>query len=162
MAKFNKDEFLNLISTKVKDAIKNELITQEDIQSNDIERLEGFIQYSLADYIEDRKMAIDILKDFNYDERYQWDKLQNEYGKFNTLSDIALVNLWKFLESQGIMSYSYYDGDSEIAPGKPIKYEEDEFEDEGNDDFTEDDFYDEYEEDDFEDDMPVRKRYVVK
>ena len=161
MAKFNKDEFLNLISTKVKDAIKNELITQEDIQSNDIERLEGFIQYSLADYIEDRKMAIDILKDFNYDERYQWDKLQNEYGKFNTLTDIALVNLWKFLESQGFLSYSYYNSE-DIKPGMPISYDEDEFEDEGNDDFTDDDYFDEWEEDDIENDEPVRRRYVVK
>ena len=161
MAKFNKDEFLNEVVTKVKDAIKNNLITKEDIQSNDVERLEGFIQYVLADYIDDRKIANDILKDFNYDERYQWDKLQNEYGKFNTLTDIALVNLWKFLESQGLLSYSYYNSE-DIKPGMPISYDEDEFEDEGNDDFTDDDYFDEWEEDDIENDEPIRRRYVVK
>ena len=163
MAKFNKDEFLNEIVTKVKDAIKNNLITEEDIQTNDIERLEGFIQYSLADYIEDRKMAIDILKDFNYDERFQWDKLQNNFGTFNSLIDVALVNLWKFLETQGVMSYSYYNGNEDVKPGKPIEYEEDEFEDEGHDDFDEDDFIDSWEDDDFdEDEKPSRKRFIVK
>ena len=125
MAKFNKDEFLNEIVTKVKDAIQSNLITNDDIQSNDVERLEGFIQYSLADYIEDRKFAIDILKDFNYDERFQWDKLQNDFGKFNSLIDIALVNLWKFLEAQGVMSYSYYNGTEQVKPGKLVDYEED-------------------------------------
>lgn len=162
MAKFNKDEFLNEVVTKVKDAIKNNLITKEDIQSNDIERLEGFIQYILADYIDDRKMANDILKDFNYDERFQWDKLQSQFGVFKSLTDIALVNLWKFLESQGVISYSYYNGDESVKPGKPIDYEEDEFEDEGHDDFDEDDFIDSWEDDEHEDDNRTRRRYIVK
>lgn len=162
MAKFNKDEFLNEVVTKVKDAIKNNLITKEDIQSNDVERLEGFIQYVLADYIDDRKMANDILKDFNYDERFQWDKLQSQFGVFKSLTDIALVNLWKFLESQGVISYSYYNGDENVKPGKPIDYEEDEFEDEGHDDFDEDDFIDSWEDDEDEDDNRTRRRYIVK
>lgn len=163
MAKFNKDEFLNEIVTKVKDAIENNLITEEDIQSNDIERLEGFIQYSLANYIEDRKMAIDILKDFNYDERFNWDKLQSSFGKFSSLIDVALVNLWKFLETQGVMSYSYYSGGEDVKPGKPIQYEEDEFEDEGHDDFDEDDFIDSWDEDELEDnEKQNRKRFIVK
>ena len=156
MAKFNKDEFLNEIVTKVKDAISNNLITEDDINSNDVERLEGFIQYSLADYIEDRKYAIDILKDFNYDERFNWDKLQSSFGKFNSLLDIALVNLWKFLESQGVMSYSYYTNDNDIKPGKPVEYDEDEFED----DEFDSDFEDEL--DDFDTDVTPRRRYVVK
>ena len=161
MAKFNKDEFLNEIITKVKDAIKNNLITDKDIQSNDTERLEGFIQYILADYIEDRKFAIDILKDFNYDERFQWEKLQSTFGKFNSLIDIALVNLWKFLESQGVMSYSYYNSEEIIKPGKLVDYEEDEFEDEGHDDFDEDDYLDSWEEED-ENDSRTRRRYVIR
>ena len=162
MAKFNKDEFLNEIVTKVKDAIKNNLITEEDIQTNDVERLEGFIQYSLADNIEDRKMAIDILKDFNYDERFQWEKLQNNFGTFNSLIDVALVNLWKFLETQGVMSYSYYNGTEQVKPGKLVDYEEDEFEDEGHDDFDEDDYPEYWEDEDDNSNSNSRRRYVVK
>ena len=58
MAKFDKDEFLNEITNKVKDAIENNLLTNDDIKNNDVERLEGFIQYSLSDYIEDRKKSL--------------------------------------------------------------------------------------------------------
>ena len=143
MAKFNKDEFINVITNKVKDAITNNLITDEDVKNNDIERLEGFIQYSLVDYIEDRKFAIDILKDFNYDERFQWEKLESQFGKFTSLTDVALVNLWKFIESQGLLNYEYYS-----IVEKPNKtsiivnnYLDDEFEDDefDDDDSTSDD-----------------------
>ena len=82
MAKFNKDTFLNEITGKVQSAIDKNLITKEDIQKEDIERLHGFIQYELLEYIEDRKFAIDVLKDFNYDEKTDWDKLQEQFGKF--------------------------------------------------------------------------------
>ena len=60
-------------------------------------------------YIEDRKFAIDVLKDFNFDERKDWKDLQAEYGEFRSLMDIALVNLWKYLQSEGATEYKYYE-----------------------------------------------------
>lgn len=108
MAKFNKDTFLNEITGKVQSAIDKNLITKEDIQNEDIDRLHGFIQYELLEYIEDRKFAIDVLKDFNYDEKLPWEKLQEQFGTFKSLMDIALVNLWKFLDAEGAVSYAYY------------------------------------------------------
>lgn len=108
MAKFNKDTFLNDITTKVQSAIDKNLITQEDLEENDLERLHGFIQYELLQYIEDRKFAIDVLKDFNYDEKAPWENLQQEYGQFKSLLDIALVNLWKFLTAEGATKFAYY------------------------------------------------------
>lgn len=107
--KFNKDVFINEIVEKVQSAIDKNLITQEDVEKNDIERLHGFVQYELLNYIEDRKFAIDVLKDFNFDERKDWKDLQDEYGEFRSLMDIALVNLWKYLDTEGATSYSYYD-----------------------------------------------------
>lgn len=110
--KFNKDVFLNEIVEKVQSAIDKNLITQEDVHNNDIERLHGFVQYELLNYIEDRKFAIDVLKDFNFDERKDWRDLQEEYGEFRSLMDIALVNLWKYLETEGATKYSYYEHDT--------------------------------------------------
>lgn len=106
--KFNKDTFLNEIVDKVQSAIDKNLITKEDVENNDLERLHGFVQYELLNYIEDRKFAIDVLKDFNFDERKDWRDLQKEYGEFRSLMDIALVNLWKYLESENATEYSYY------------------------------------------------------
>ena len=106
--KFNKDTFLNEITEKVQSAIDKNLITAEDVNANDTSRLHGFIQYELLEYIEDRKFAIDVLKDFNYDEKTSWDEIQKDFGKFKSLMDIALVNLWKFLDSEGATKYDYY------------------------------------------------------
>ena len=83
--KFNKDTFLNDITDKVQSAIDKNLITKEDVDNNDLDRLHGFIQYELLEYIEDRKFAIDVLKDFNYDEKTPWETLQDEYGTFRSL-----------------------------------------------------------------------------
>ena len=110
--KFNKDTFLNDITDKVQSAIDKNLITQEDVDNNDLDRLHGFIQYELLEYIEDRKFAIDVLKDFNYDEKTPWETLQDEYGTFRSLMDIALVNLWKFLQAEGCTKYEYYNHDN--------------------------------------------------
>lgn len=110
--KFNKDTFLNDIVDKVQSAIDKNLITKEDVDTNNIERLHGFIQYALAELIEDRKFALDVLKDFNYDEKTPWDTLQEEYGTFGSLMDIALVNLWKFLQAEGCTKYEYYKYDN--------------------------------------------------
>lgn len=110
--KFNKDTFLNDITDKVQSAIDKNLITKEDVDNNDLDRLHGFIQYELLEYIEDRKFAIDVLKDFNYDEKTPWETLQEEYGNFRSLMDIALVNLWKFLQAEGCTKYEYYNHDN--------------------------------------------------
>lgn len=110
--KFNKDTFLNDITNKVQSAIDKNLITKEDVDTNNVERLHGFIQYALAELIEDRKFALDVLKDFNYDEKTPWETLQEEYGIFGSLMDIALVNLWKFLQSEGCIKYEYYKYDN--------------------------------------------------
>lgn len=108
MAKFNKDTFLNEITSKVQSAIDKNLITKEDIAKQDMNRLHGFIQYELLEYIEDRKFAIDVLKDFNYDEKAPWADIQDEFGTFQSLMDIALVNLWKFLDAENATKYEYY------------------------------------------------------
>lgn len=108
MAKFNKDEFKSKIETAVENAILKGLITKEDVESQDQERLDGFIRFQLAQTIEDRKWCVDILKDFNYDEKTSWTKLQDKYGKFTSLTDLALVNLWKFLENEGVTNYESY------------------------------------------------------
>lgn len=147
MAKFDKDEFIRDLNDRVQEAIQSEVLTSDDIKNNDTERLKNFVQYIISDYINNRKAAIDVLKDFNYDERFNWDKLESTYGKFKSLIDIALVNLWKFLESQGMLTYSYFMNggtNDDIKPGKPVNYTEDEFEDEGHDDFDEDDMNPEY------------------
>ena len=131
MAKFDKDVFLSEMTDKVKDAIESGLISQNDISNDDVDRLTGFLQYALSDYVEDRKAAIDILRDFNYDERYSWEALENQVGgKIKSLFDIALANLWKFLEASGLMTYAYYiDGvqPEQTKPGKVVDYSEDEF-----------------------------------
>ena len=119
MAKFNKDTFLNEITGKVQSAIDKNLITKEDIQNEDIERLHGFIQYELLEYIEDRKFAIDVLKDFNYDEKMPWEKLQEQFGTFRSLMDIALVNLWKFLDAEGATKFGYYQH-TDVSKGAPM------------------------------------------
>ena len=109
MAKFNKDTFINDITSRVQNAINKGVITKEDIASGDAERLEGFIKYELTESIEDRKFAIDVLKDFNYDEKTPWTRLQEEFGTFSSVMDLALVNLWKFLEAEGATQYEHYD-----------------------------------------------------
>lgn len=119
MAKFNKDTFLNSVVNRVQNALNKGLLTQEDVQSNNLERLHGFIQYELIEYISDRKYAIDVLKDFNYDEKTPWADLQEEYGTFKSLMDIALINLWKFLKSEKVTEYSYYSYD-DIQGDKPM------------------------------------------
>ena len=50
--KFNKDTFLNDITDKVQSAIDKNLITKEDVDNNDLDRLHGFIQYELLEYID--------------------------------------------------------------------------------------------------------------
>ena len=167
MAKFDKDVFLSEMADKVKDAIESGLISQNDIDNNDVSRLTGFLQYALSDYIEDRKSAIDILRDFNYDERYAWEALEEQIGgKIKSLFDVALANLWKFLEASGLLAYAYYiDGVSPEAtkPNVEVDYQDSEFDDEFEDEFEldgeikdEDDFDEEDSEDELEEE-PIEK-----
>ena len=37
-----------------------------------------------------------------------WEKLQEQFGTFRSLMDIALVNLWKFLDAEGATKFEYY------------------------------------------------------
>ena len=55
MAKFNKDEFKASIKDAVESAILKGLITKEDIENKDEDRLNGFIMYQLTQALEDRK-----------------------------------------------------------------------------------------------------------
>lgn len=104
---FDKNKFLNDITDKVKNAINSELISTEDISTNNTNRLDGFIQYELVKYINTRQDALDVLKVFNYDE-LRWNAMEKEIGKFYSLKDIALANLWKFLQSAGALDYEFY------------------------------------------------------
>lgn len=165
MAKFDKDVFLSEMTDKVKDAIESGLISQNDISNDDVDRLTGFLQYALSDYIDDRKAAIDILRDFNYDERYSWEALENQVGgKIKSLFDIALANLWKFLEASGLMTYAYYiDGvqPEQNKPGKVVDYSEDEFEEDADlagEVRDEDEDFEDFE--DFEDEFDTEEDFI--
>ena len=165
MAKFDKDVFLSEMTDKVKEAIESGLISQNDISNDDVDRLTGFLQYALSDYIEDRKAAIDILRDFNYDERYSWEALENQVGgKFKSLFDIALANLWKFLEASGLMTYAYYiDGvqPEQTKPGKVVDYSEDEFDEDtelAGEVRDEDEEFEDFE--DFEDEFDTEEDFI--
>lgn len=129
MAKFNKDRFFNTVTEKVQSAINAHLLTDSDYDNNDLERLHGFIQYLLVECIEDRKFAIDVLDDFTYDDDELWSELEKTFGKFKSLMDIALVNLWKFLESQGATEWSYYhkSGTPDDTPILTIAQDDDKF-----------------------------------
>lgn len=141
MAKFNKDRFFNTITERVQSAINTHLINDQDYDNDDKERLHGFIQYLLVEYIEDRKFAIDVLDDFNYDDKTSWKELESVFGEFKSLMDIALVNLWKFLESQGATEYQYYHkaDTSEDTPILDIAREDEKFNTEGEGDDEEED-----------------------
>lgn len=136
MAKFNKDRFINDMTDKVQSAIDRHLLTETDVTNNDLKRLHGFIQYELTELIADRKFALDVLNDFNYDEKTSWEALQEKFGKFKTVMDIALVNLWKFLENEGATEYSHYHRANTDADDTLLdKAREDSaFEDTGDDD----------------------------
>lgn len=136
MAKFNKDRFINDMTDKVQSAIDRHLLTETDVANNDLKRLHGFIQYELTELIADRKFALDVLNDFNYDEKTSWEALQEKFGKFKTVMDIALVNLWKFLENEGATEYSHYHRANTDADDTLLdKAREDSaFEDTGDDD----------------------------
>lgn len=108
MAKFNKDKFLIEIVDKVQAAIDSELISKDDISKDDTDRLAGFIQYELVKYITNRQEALDVLKVFDFDES-RWQVLQDEIGGFNSLIDVALANLWKYMQNEGALEYDYYD-----------------------------------------------------
>jgi len=119
MAKFNKDRFFNNVTERVQSAINTHLLTDEDYRNNDRERLHGLIQYLILEQLVDRKFAIDVLDDFNYDDKTPWEELESIFGEFRSIKDLALVNLWKFLEAQGATEYDYYH-EAATEEGTPI------------------------------------------
>ena len=97
--KFNKDTFSANISNHIQNAIDKNIITKEDRDNNNLERLHSFIQYQLLEYCKDRSFAIDVLRAIEFDQARKWVDLQNEFGEFNSLLDIALVDLFLYLKS---------------------------------------------------------------
>lgn len=111
--KFNKDTFSSNVSNHVQNAIDKNIITKEDRNSNNINRLHGFIQYELLEYCKDRSFAIDVLRAVEFDQTRSWVDLQNEFGEFKSLLDIALVDLFLYLKSLGLTEFSAYKFDNQ-------------------------------------------------
>lgn len=111
--KFNKDTFSSNVANHVQNAIDKNIITKEDRSSNNIDRLHGFIQYELLEYCKDRSFAIDVLRAVEFDQTRSWSDLQNEFGEFKSLLDIALVDLFLYLKSLGLTEFSAYKFDNQ-------------------------------------------------
>lgn len=108
--RFNKDKFRERLRSSVNSAISNGVLNpSEDVL--DTKRLSDFIKFQISSWLKEdnRNMALSVLKNFNYDETTGWDKLEAEFGKIKSVSDIALINLWMFLQDEGMMDYSAYE-----------------------------------------------------
>lgn len=111
--KFNKDSFSSNVASHVQNAIDKNIITREDRDSNNIERLHGFIQYELLEYCKDRAFSIDVLRAIEFDQTRNWSDLQKEFGEFKSLLDVALVNLFLYLKSLDLTEFSSYKFDNQ-------------------------------------------------
>ena len=111
--KFNKDTFSSNVANHVQNAIDKNIITKEDKDNNNIDRLHGFIQYELLEYCKDRSFAIDVLRAVEFDQTRSWVDLQNEFGEFKSLLDVALVDLFLYLKSLGLTEFSAYKFDNQ-------------------------------------------------
>lgn len=108
--RFNKDKFRERLRSSVNSAISGGVLNpSEDVL--DTKRLSDFIKFQISSWLKEdnRNMALSVLKNFNYDETTGWDKLEAEFGKIKSVSDIALINLWMFLQDEGMMDYSAYE-----------------------------------------------------
>lgn len=108
--RFNKDKFRERLRGSVNSAISSGVLNpSEDVL--DTKRLSDFIKFQISSWLKEdnRNMALSVLKNFNYDETTGWDKLEAEFGKIKSVSDIALINLWMFLQDEGMMDYSAYE-----------------------------------------------------
>lgn len=108
--RFNKDKFRERLRSSVNSAISSGVLNpSEDVL--DTKRLSDFIKFQISSWLKEdnRNMALSVLKNFNYDETTGWDKLEAEFGKIKSVSDIALINLWMFLQDEGMMDYSAYE-----------------------------------------------------
>lgn len=108
--RFNKDKFKERLRSSVNSAISGGVLNPSE-DFSDTKRLSDFIKFQISSWLKEdnRNMALSILKNFNYDETTGWDKLEAEFGKIKSVSDIALINLWMFLRDEGMMDYSAYE-----------------------------------------------------
>lgn len=108
--RFNKDKFKERLRSSVNSAISGGVLNPSE-DFSDTKRLSDFIKFQISSWLKEdnRNMALSILKNFNYDETAGWDKLEAEFGKIKSVSDIALINLWMFLRDEGMMDYSAYE-----------------------------------------------------
>lgn len=108
--RFNKDKFRERLRSSVNSAISSGVLNPSE-DFSDTKRLSDFIKFQISSWLKEdnRNMALSILKNFNYDETTGWDKLEAEFGKIKSVSDIALINLWMFLRDEGMMNYSAYE-----------------------------------------------------
>lgn len=108
--RFNKDKFKERLRNSVVSAISSGVLNPTG-NFSDMSRLSDFIKFQISSWLKEdnRNMALAILKNFNYDETENWDKLESEFGKIKSVSDIALINLWMFLRDEGMMDYSAYE-----------------------------------------------------
>lgn len=108
--RFNKDKFKERLRNSVVSAISSGVLNPTG-NFSDMSRLSDFIKFQISSWLKEdnRNMALAVLKNFNYDETENWDKLESEFGKIKSVSDIALINLWMFLRDEGMMDYSAYE-----------------------------------------------------
>lgn len=108
--RFNKDKFKERLRNSVISAISSGVLNPTG-NFSDMSRLSDFIKFQISSWLKEdnRNMALAVLKNFNYDETENWDKLESEFGKIKSVSDIALINLWMFLRDEGMMDYSAYE-----------------------------------------------------
>lgn len=113
MAVSRLDKLISDLRTRVRKAIKKGLISKTDIKLNNEKRLLNFIKFSLVEMI-DRKMSLDILRLLDYDANTPWDDLQKKYGTFESIEDIAIVNVFRHLIGLGLDKYdAYVDAENE-------------------------------------------------
>lgn len=102
--RFTEDNLLNEIVGKVKKAIDSGLIEKSDGD----DKLKSLIQYELSKYVSSRQDALTILKHISFDEK-MWDKMISQVGDFKSLKDIALADLWIYLQKEGALTFEYYE-----------------------------------------------------
>lgn len=107
------------LKARVRKAIKKGLISKNDIKLNNEKRLLSFIKFSLVEIV-DRKTALDILRTLDYDANTPWEDLQSKYGTFETIEDIAVVDILRNLAAIGADKFAYYVD----VPNEEIKYPE--------------------------------------
>lgn len=109
------DKIVNDLKSRVRNAVKKNLISKNDIRLNNEKRLLNFIKFSLVEMI-DRKVALDVLRLLDYDANTPWADLQTKYGEFECLEDIALCCILRHLIALGLDKYSGYIDEEKSSP----------------------------------------------